>query len=353
VALTVRTVSATVPIVATAAWENSVALLTRAGCHEVVQLGEMLGKALAVRIAGQDGQAHVVGGLDDLLMAEAAAGNTPLVGKTLRELALGERLNVIVAGVWERGRYVAGAPDLVVRQDSVLLLSGTREALDAYNRDVRTNQPAPTHVVIIGGGSVGRATARHLEALGIDYAIIEQTHDRLRDWSKLVIGDATNPDVLRQAGLDRAQSVAITTRDDDVNTYVTLQCRELRRDVQILTRVTHERNLQTLYQAGADVVLSYFPMEANAIFGVLQRGQLLILAEGLDLFVVQVPRSLIGRNLATAGIRQTTGCNVIAVRAPGGTAEAPNPQEPLAAGTQLLIVGDRESAKRLKDVVGS
>jgi K+/H+ antiporter YhaU regulatory subunit KhtT len=92
-------------------------------------------------------------------------------------------------------------------------------------------------------------------------------------------------------------------------------------------------------------------MEANAIFGVVQRGQLLILAEGLDLFVVQVPRSLVGRNLASAAIRQMTGCNVIAVRAPGGTAVAPDPQAPLASGTQLLLIGDREAARRLKEVL--
>jgi len=352
VALTVRSVSTSVPIVATAAWESSMALLTRAGCTKVVQLGELLGRALALRIAGQDGQAHVVGELEDLVTAEAAAANTPMVGRTLRELALGERLNLIVAGVWERGRYIVGEPDVEIKDDSVLLLSGTREALDAYNREVRVNRQAAIYALIIGAGSVGRATSQRLAELGIDHRIIEQSHDRARDWSHLVIGDATDPNVLMQAGLDRAVSVAITTRDDDVNTYVTLQCRDIRPDVQILSRVTHERNMETLYLAGADVVLSYFPVEANAIFGVLQPGHLTILAEGLDLFVVPVPRTLVGKSLASARLRQTTGCNVVAVRAPGEPARTPDPQAPLAGGTQLMIVGDRQAARRLSAVLG-
>lgn len=352
VALTVRSVSATVPIVATAAWENSAPLLTRAGCTRVVQLGELLGRALAVRIAGQDGQAHVVSEFDDLLTAEAAAANTPLVGRTLRDLALGERLQLIVAGVWEHGRYTVGSPDTRIKQDTVLLLSGTRRAIDAFNAEVRADRPAPAYAIVIGGGRVGRATSRRLGELGIDHRIVEHTPDRVRESSRLVLGDATDPDILRRAGLDRAASVAITTRDDDVNAYLTLQCRELRPDVQIVARVTHERNLQSLYAAGADVVLSYFPMEANAIFGVLQRGHLLILAEGLDLFIVPVPRALAGRNLTEARLRQTTGCNVIAVRPPGGTAAPPDPHAALETGSQLMIVGDREAARRMAAVWG-
>lgn len=346
VALTVRSVSASVPIVATAAWEVSVPLLRRAGCQEVVQLGEMLGRALAVRIAGQDGQTHVVGHLDDLLIAEAAAANTALVGRTLGELRLRERLHVTVAGVWERGRYVVGAPDVEVHDDTVLLLAGTREELAAYDRDVQNRRPPPAHAVVIGGGRVGRATSRHLADLGIPHTVVEQFPDRVRDPDRLVTGDASDPAVLERAGLARASSLAVTTRDDDVNVYVTLQCRQLRPDLQILSRVTHERNVATLYQAGADVVLSYFPMEANAIFGVLQRGNLLLLAEGLDLFTVPVPRELAGRTIADSRLRQTTGCNVLAVRPAGGAARPADPTAPLPADAQMVLIADREAARR-------
>ncbi len=345
VALTVREVSATVPIVATATWENSIDLLRRAGCHQVVQLGETLGRAMAVRIAGQDGQTHVVEQLDDIQIAEAAAANTPLVGRTLREIALRERLNVAVVGVWARGRYVVGTPDVEIGQDSVLLLSGTRADLAAYDRDIRANRPTPAFALVVGGGSVGRATSRSLTAIGIENRMIELSDVHLRDRSHVIIGDATDPEVLHAAGIERADSVAITTRDDDVNVYVTLQCRLLRPDIQILSRATFERNVSTLYQAGADVVQSYFPVEANAIFGVLRRGNLLLLAEGLDLFTVTVPRALVAVTIADARLRQTTGCTLLAMRPPGGTARSPDPDEPLVAGAQLILVGDRDAAR--------
>ena len=350
VALTVRAVAPDVPIVATAAWETSVPLLKRAGCQEVIQLGEMLGRALAVRIAGQDGFTHVVGQLDDLLLAEASTANTAFVGHTLGALGLRERLGVSVAGVWERGRYVIGAPDVEVRQGSVLLLAGSASELAAYDREVRPNRQPVAHAIVIGGGRVGRSTSRALTERGIAHTIVEQTADRIRDSRLVVVGDAADPAVLERAGIARASSLAITTRDDDVNVFVTLLCRQLRPDAQILARATHERNIPTLYQAGADVVLSYFPMEANAIFGVLRQGNLLLLAEGLDVFTVPVPPALAGQTIAKSRMRQTTGCNVLAVRPANGPARPADPTMPLPADGQIVLIGDREAARRYLEI---
>ena len=39
-------------------------------------------------------------------------------------------------------------------------------------------------------------------------------------------------------------AVVITTHDDDVNVYLTLYCRRLRGDIQIISRATLERNRQ-------------------------------------------------------------------------------------------------------------
>ena len=344
VALTVREVSATVPLVATATWENSSELLRRAGCQQVIQLGDMLGRSMALRIAGQDGRTHTVAQLDDLLVAEAAAANTPLVGRTLLDLKLRDRFNVNVAGVWERGRYIIGTPEVEVRPDTVLLLSGTKADLEAYDREMQANRTPPQHAIIVGGGSVGRAVSRSLFDLNIGQQIIEQHADHVRDPTHMFIGDAAEAHVLLQAGIDRADSIAITTRDDDVNVQVTLVCRWLRPDVQILSRATHERNVSTLYRAGADVVVSYFPMEANAIFGVLQKGNLLLLAEGLDVFTVGVPAALAGKSIADSQLRQKTGCNVLAVREAGGTARVADPAAPLPSGAQIILIGDQEAA---------
>lgn len=353
VILTVRELSDTVPIVATAEWEVSTDLFKGAGCQQVIQLGELLGREMARRIAGRGGgRTHVIGRLDSLLIAEAPAAGTSLVGLTVRESRLRERFNLNLVGIWERGIFGSGSASTLITEDMTLLLSGAQADFDAYEREIRARELPPSFAVIVGGGRVGRATSRHLAAAGIEHKIIERASDRVVDWSLYVIGDATDPDILRSAGVDRAASVAITTHDDDVNVYLTLYCRAMRRDVQILSRATLEQNVSTLHRAGADFVLSYVPMEATAIFDIVRRGNLLLLAEGLEVFTVRVPAPLVGKAIADCRLREDTGCNVFAVRRAGGAAAFPDITAPLEAETELILIGDREDERRFFDRYG-
>jgi Trk K+ transport system NAD-binding subunit len=127
--------------------------------------------------------------------------------------------------------------------------------------------------------------SRNLIDDGVDHRIVERTPDRMHDRSRHVVGDATDPAVLGEAGLDRAASIAITTHNDDVNVYLTMYCRRLRPDVQILSRATLEHNVSTLRRAARTSCCRH-PLEANAIFDVLRHGNLMLLAAGLQVFTV-------------------------------------------------------------------
>jgi len=345
VALTVRECNGTIPIIATSASEPSVDLLRRAGCRNVIQLGELLGRAMAGRIASHGGRTHAIGQLDGLVIAEAAVAGTALLGKTVHETELGERLNVNIVGIWERGEYSPGSADMRLTEEMTLLLSGTQAALDAYDRQVNRAQRPPVTALIIGGGRVGRAVSWHLTGVGIEHRIVEKSGSSTHGLAHYVIGDATAPGVLLSAGLVNASSVAITTHDDDLNVYLTLYCRATRPDVTILSRATLQHNVATLRRAGANFVMSYVPMEANAIFDVVRHGSVLSLAEGLEVFTVQVPEVLVGRTIAECNLRRDTGCNVLAVRPAGGAAAPPEIHAPLSADAELVLIGDRKDER--------
>jgi Trk K+ transport system NAD-binding subunit len=254
-----------------------------------------------------------------------------------------------VIGLIERGRYAGSSAQSIVTEDTVLLMSGTLDALTAYDREVRQVRHAPGLAIIIGGGRVGRATSRNLVTDGVEHRIVDHALDRVHDRSRYVVGDATDPTVLEEAGLDRAASVAVTTHDDDVNVYLTLYCRRLRPDVQILSRATLEHNVSTLRRAGADFVLSYIPVEANAIFDVLRHGNLMLLAAGLQVFTVPVPPALVGRSIADSRLRGTTRVNVLAIRRDAGRAQPPDITAPLPADADMVLIGDRAAAQAFAD----
>ncbi|QDV46245.1 potassium transporter peripheral membrane component [Stieleria neptunia] len=346
VAFTAREVAETVPIVATAADVASVDILELAGCTRVLELAEMLGRSLARRVIGRDAKTHVIGQFDQLLVAEASAAGTPLVGRTLRDIRLRDHVNLTVSGVWERGHYQNAGPDTLIAENTVLVLAGTREQLDEYDSLFCIYHASDVPIVIIGYGRVGSATARGLAEQSIDYRVVEKNAKANRADDRLIVGDAADLEILKQAGIMETSAVVITTHDDALNVYLTLYCRRLRADIEIISRATLERNVHTLHRAGADFVISEASMGANAIFNLLHRSNVLLLAEGLDVFRVKVPTSLAGKTLTEGAIRQRTGCSVIAIDTADGVLVNPDPSTTLPTDGEMVVIGSDESQQR-------
>lgn len=346
VAFTVRDVSATVPIVGTAAASASVDILELAGCTKVLELGETLGKAFARRVLGRDARSHAIGHFGRLEIAEASAAGTALVGRTIRDCGIREKANVNVVGVWERGKFVTARPETTILESSILVLAGSPEQIEAYDAAYGRPDELPARVVIIGGGRVGRALGRVLAAKDVDYRIVERVRDRVRDPANYVIGDAAELEILLDAGIVEASSVVITTHDDDMNVYLTIYCRKLRPDIQILGRVNLERNINTLHRAGADFVMSYASTGANLVYNLLQKRNILLLAEGLDIFRVPVPEWMANRTLIECDVRRTTGCNIIALIEGVQFDINPDAHRALVPTAELIVVGDVEAESR-------
>lgn len=339
VTFTVREVSEIVPIIATANAEASVDILALAGANQVLQLGEMMGQSLAHRLSGSDTAAHIIGRFGALVIAEATVRATPLVGKTLRESRLREEIGITAIGAWVRGQFRAAEPDLPIDSSTALVLAGSSSQVERYNQSYASFDQIDSPVLIIGGGRVGRATGRALAAQGLDYRIVELLPERARDPAKYIIGDAAELTVLEQAGIRETQAILITTHDDDTNIYLTIYCRRLRPDVQLISRARLERNVATLHRAGADFVMSYASMGANAIFNLLNRSNILMIAEGLDVFEVDVPARLVGQTIAESAIRPKTGCTVVAIRQDEQLQISPDPYTPLPPQSKIILIG--------------
>jgi len=350
VAFTVRGVAPELPVIATANDPASVDVLELAGCDHVLHLAELLGQALARRIIGADAMTHVLGELGPLQIAEATAARTPLVGKTLRETNLRGMTGLNVVGVWERGSFQPATPDVRVTDHTALVLAGTREQLDRYDELFVIYNMSIDPVLILGGGRVGRATARALAEREIDYRIVERVPERVRDPRKYVVGNAAELEVLEAAGIRETPTVLITTNDDDMNVYLTIYCRRLRPDVQIITRCSLERNVPTLHRAGTDFVMSYASMGANTMLNLLKRSQILMLAEGLDLFKVPVPEALVGRSVAESGVRERSGASIAAIVAGEGMDVNPDPDVKLPAGAEIILIGSIEAEERFLEL---
>lgn len=353
VAFTVRGLSDEVPIISTCSFGASEDILKLAGSNHVLRLGEIMGLFLSRRASGGDACSHVIGKFGELQIAEASVAGSPLVGLTLRETKLREQVGVSVVGFWERGKFKAAQPDTRITQTTVLVLAGSDAQIENYNKTYRIEKKMNHPIIIIGGGRVGRATGRALEARNLDYRIVEKAPERVKEDTRYILGDAAELEILRQAGIDESPCIIITTHDDDVNVYLTIYCRRLRPDIQVITRSTLERNLATMHRAGADFVMSYASMGANTIFNLLKRSDIMMVAEGLDLLKVMVPEQLAGRTIAQSSIRQETGCTIIAIRNGEALHINPEPDMVLPAQAEIILIGTVEAENQFFSMYGA
>lgn len=346
IAYTVREVAPDVTIVANADSEESVDILELAGATHVYQFTHMLGEMLARRVLIAGTTSNVIGSFDNLHIAEASAQSTPFLGKTIRESGLRQTTGMNIVALWKNGRYEPPNPDTVIGPKTVLILGGTKQQLNAYDAYAGEIKPLAAPVLILGGGRVGRAAAETFAKLDVSYRIVEKNPKLILDSHNYVQGSASDIDILEYAGIREAPSVFVTTHNDDLNIYLTIYCRRLRPDIQIISRATLDRNITVMHKAGADLVMSHSTMATNKVINLLSPGKVLTLTEGLNIFRVHVHPSLVGKKIEESGIRQATGCNVIAVASGEELDINPEPERRLDSKDTLLVIGDASSERR-------
>lgn len=352
VAHTIRENNQHIKIVATANSHDSIDILKLAGCDHVLHMGNLLGRALSRRILGQDARVHTIGRLGDIIIGEATAYETPLVGKTLRESQLREKIGINIVGIWERGKFLGAHPDTLIHESSVIMMAGSVEQLRNYDELFGIYGISEEPVIIIGGGRIGRAAAHHLKRRNIKFKIIDKNPDRILNDHNFILGDANDINTLKKAGIDTAHSVIISTNQDDINIYLTIYCRHLRPNIHIVARSTLERNVHSLHRAGSDFVMSYANMGANAIFNIYEENDIIMIAEGLNVFSLKTPPKIAGKTMIEANIRHNTGCSVIAYTKDGEQIINPNPTLPIPVNSDLVLIGETEAEEKFIKMYG-
>ncbi|MDO5484472.1 MAG: NAD-binding protein, partial [Desulfovibrionaceae bacterium] len=178
IVFTAREVDAEVRIVASAQSEDAIDILNLAGCRQVFQFHKLLGEALARRVFNDKARASVISRFNELVVAEAPLMRTPLVGKSLREAGLRNATGANVVGLWERGKLVLPSADTVFTDTMVMVIAGHSRQIEAVNSFLEPSgseaRQEDTPVLILGGGRVGRAAARQLQAVKRSWHIVDK-----------------------------------------------------------------------------------------------------------------------------------------------------------------------------------
>ena len=103
------------------------------------------------------------------------------------------------------------------------------------------------NILVIGCDQVGASLIRDLERIGHDISLIEKDPEQLKrldafdDYSfggTALVGDPTDPDTLRQGGIDSCDAVAAVSEDDSVNLMAAQIAKSIFRREKVICRVS-------------------------------------------------------------------------------------------------------------------
>ncbi|WP_255604446.1 NAD-binding protein [Oscillochloris sp. ZM17-4] len=214
------------------------------------------------------------------------------------------------------------------------------------------------HVIVCGLGRVGYRTALQLLDAGYDVVVIETAWDSefvataLRLKAPVILGDARDPDVLRQAGLGRARGLIAAINDDLTNIEIILAARRRRPGIQTVLRI-YNRELDTnLEQSfGPNTAFSISTLAAPTFAAaVVGRAivQVISLPEGM-LGIAELtvePESMLSGFVA--GVEERYRVRVLRHRDPAGRERRRGVMQKIDAGDVVLMLGRLDDLERAR-----
>lgn len=235
------------------------------------------------------------------------------------------------------------------------------------------------HVIVVGFGDAGRLLSRVFDETRIPYVVVELSGEIVRrakaDGVPILFGDASRPEILEHAGIERAREVVFAFSDAEAVRRGVSLARRLAPEAEILVRTRRVGEIEELRALGADEVVSeefetaieiftrvlrrfhvprnvvraqtrvlrgegYKMLRASSLAEEASEAILSALEEGtVDVFRVERDHAAAGATLRDLNLRGSTGASVLAVARGERPVPNPSPELVLEPGDTLVILG--------------
>ena len=223
------------------------------------------------------------------------------------------------------------------------------------------------HYILCGAGRVGRSAARELARRPAPFVIIESNEAKAQKFAAekwlILIGDATQEQMLREAQIERSRGLVAATTTDATNLYIVLTARSLNPRLRIIARASEEMAEKHLLSAGADSVVSPYVFAGQRIAHSFLRPHVVSFLDaatthlGMDLEIGEVPISarsvFAGKTVESSRIRQDRGVIILAIKRAAGMHFNPSPEDRIEAGDFLIAMGEPQQLRELEMTAGS
>jgi len=285
--------------------------------------------------------------------------DTPLINTPLRQLtSLFPEMQIMIVGI-KRGdsAIVPHAEDEMFPGDEVYFVVASDQcerAMAAFGHE----EPETRRAVIFGGGNIGLFLAAELEREHpeINVKVIERDRARAEfvsaELSSAVVinGSILDPEILHEAGVDKAETIIAVTNDDETNILASLLAKKsgAQRAITLVNKSTYNPLMGPL---GVDVVVNPRSITVSQILSYVRRGRVhsvysvqenfgeLIEADALE------TSSIVGQPLKDIDLPGKTRFGAI-IR--DDQIIVPRPETVIEGGDRIILFAAKEAVRKVE-----
>ncbi|NOR86040.1 MAG: potassium channel protein, partial [Bacteroidales bacterium] len=265
------------------------------------------------------------------------------------ELSDGGKIFTIFLIIFSFGNY-AYAISIIT---SYLVENQISSVLGVRTRKRRKNMK--DHVIICGFGRNGQKVSEELKARDQDFVVIDQNHEIVMNYSdhsiRLIEGDATEDEILEQAGIHQAKAIISTMPVDADNLFVVLSARTLNPNIIIVSRASNDSADRKLHVAGVDHVVLPESVGGAHMAKLVTRSDVLEFLDHVSITgssetnlevidFTELPDEFRNKSIMEMAVRRLVGANIIGFKTPEGEFIInPSPDTIIVENSKIFVLG--------------
>lgn len=222
------------------------------------------------------------------------------------------------------------------------------------------------HVIVCGYGRNGRQACDQLRSQHESFVAIEANPEliaHMRDDGRILFveGDATEDEVLLQAGIKRAKALITALPNDASNVFVVLTAREMNPALKIISRASEDASESKLKRAGANNVIMPDKIGGTHMAALVVKPDVLEFIDHItgrinikleEILYSSLPERMRDKSIRELEIRNKTGANIIGFKtAAGEYVINPPPDTVMQPDAKLFVLGTSEQVSKFKEIL--
>ena len=293
--------------------------------------------------------------------------HNPLDGLPIANLSSLIHTSILISAIERKGQVFIPSGDFVLHKDDIISFVSSRNIARTFLCDIGIKTSRVKNTMIIGGGKAAFYLAKELISMGVSVKIIESSISRCEELSILlpkatiINGDGTDQTLLKEEGIEYAESFVPLTGIDEENVLLTLYARQVSK-AKIITKINriNFKNVISQLDLGsviypryitAEAIIAYVRAKKNSMNSNIETLYHLFdyQAEAIE-FRVDEPSSVTDTPIMNLSLKKNL---LISFINRNGSIIIPSGQDCIQVGDTVMIVTTHTGFRDIRDILNS